>query len=110
MIWIFRRKAKTQCTKFYAKMKLRKTYLPLILSFWNTSMNIVKEIYSRTILLKQKLLLLCGDIEANPGPYNTGIIGERECSERDTYRGNTIENQGCLFVYIIWTYVCHFVL
>ncbi len=23
-----------------------------------------------------------------------------ERSERDTYRGNTIENQGCLFIYI----------
>ncbi len=34
-------------------------------------------------------------------PY---IIGER-----DTYRGNTIENRGCLFIYV-WTYVCHFVL
>ncbi len=32
-------------------------------------------------------------------------------SERDTYRGNTIENRGCLFIYIyVWTYVCHFVL
>ena len=27
-------------------------------------------------------------------------------SERDTYRGNTIENLGCLFIYIyVWTYV-----
>ncbi len=34
------------------------------------------------------------------------IIGER-----DTYRGNTIENRGCLFICIyVWTYVCHFVL
>ncbi len=34
-----------------------------------------------------------------------------ERSERDTYRGNTIENRGCLFIYIyVWTYVCHFVL
>ncbi len=34
-----------------------------------------------------------------------------ERSERDTYRGNTIENRGCLFIYLyIWTYVCHFVL
>ncbi len=36
-------------------------------------------------------------------------------SERDTYRGNTIENWGCLFIYLficiyVWTYVCHFVL
>ncbi len=32
--------------------------------------------------------------------------------ERDTLRGNTIENWGCLFIYIlyVWTYVCHFVL
>ncbi len=28
-------------------------------------------------------------------------------SERDTYRGNTIENRDvCLFIYV-WTYVCH---
>ncbi len=34
-----------------------------------------------------------------------------ERSERDTYRGNTIENRECLFIYIyVWTYVCHFVL
>ncbi len=34
-----------------------------------------------------------------------------ECSERNTYRGNTIENRGCLFIYIyVWTYVCNFVL
>ncbi len=26
-----------------------------------------------------------------------------ECSERDTYRGNTIENRGCLFIYL---YIC----
>ncbi len=32
-----------------------------------------------------------------------------ERSERDTYRGNTIENRGCL-LYICLTYVCHFVL
>ncbi len=38
------------------------------------------------------------------------LIGER-ANERDTYRGNTIENRGCLLVYIyVWTYVCHFVL
>ncbi len=24
----------------------------------------------------------------------------RERSERDTYRGNTIENRGCLFIYL----------
>ncbi len=34
--------------------------------------------------------------------------------EPDTYRGNTIENRGCLFIYLFiymfWTYVCHFVL
>ncbi len=26
------------------------------------------------------------------------VIGERACSERDTYRANTIENRGCLFI------------
>ncbi len=32
-------------------------------------------------------------------------------TERDTYSGNTIENRGCLFIYIyVWTYVCYFVL
>ncbi len=37
------------------------------------------------------------------------LVSER--SERDTYRGNTIKNRGCLFIYIyVWTYVCHFVL
>ncbi len=31
--------------------------------------------------------------------------------ERDTLRGDPIENWGYLFVYIcVWTYVCHFVL
>ncbi len=31
--------------------------------------------------------------------------------ERDTLRGNTIENRGYLLVYIyVWTYACHFVL
>ncbi len=25
-----------------------------------------------------------------------------ECSKRDTYKGNTIENQGCLFVYVFF--------
>ncbi len=34
-------------------------------------------------------------------------------SERDTYRGNTIENRGCQFIYLficiyVWTYVRHF--
>ncbi len=34
-----------------------------------------------------------------------------ERSDWDTLRGNTIENRGCLFVYIYdWMYVCHFVL
>ncbi len=45
--------------------------------------------------------------------FMSRLIGER--SERDTYRGNTIENRGCLFIYLficiyVWTYVCHFVL
>ncbi len=39
------------------------------------------------------------------------VLLASECSERDTYRGNTIENRGYEFVYIyVWTYVCHFVL
>ncbi len=30
-----------------------------------------------------------------------------ERSERDTYRGNTIENRGCLFIYLfIYLYIC----
>ncbi len=29
------------------------------------------------------------------------LVSER--SERDTYRGNTIENRGCLFIYL---YIC----
>ncbi len=28
------------------------------------------------------------------------IIGKRVERERDTYRGNTIENRGCLFIYM----------
>ncbi len=41
------------------------------------------------------------------------ILLASERSERDTYRGNTIENWGCLFIYLficiyVWTYVCHF--
>ncbi len=30
--------------------------------------------------------------------YFVYLVSER--SERDTYRGNTIENRGCLFIYI----------
>ncbi len=28
------------------------------------------------------------------------ILSASERSERDTYRGNTIENRGCLFIYL----------
>ncbi len=30
--------------------------------------------------------------------HTTSLASER--SERDTYRGNTIENRGCLFIYL----------
>ncbi len=49
-------------------------FLPLIWFIWNSSINILKEIHSRTTSLKLKLLLLCGDVEANPGPYNEGKL------------------------------------
>ncbi len=52
--------------------KIELLSLPLIWFIWNGSKNILKEIHSRTTSLKQKLLLLCGDVEANPGPYNKG--------------------------------------
>ncbi len=29
---------------------------------------------------------------------HTSILSASERSERDTYRGNTIENRGCLFI------------
>ena len=76
MILIFRRKTKSQYSKLCTVIKPRKTNnkvellsLPLIWSIWNSSINILKEIHSRTTSLKLKLLLLCGDVEANPGPY-----------------------------------------
>ncbi len=79
VIWIFRRKTKTQYSKLCTAIKPQKTNnkaellsLPLIWSIWNSSINIFKEIHSRTTSLKLKLLLLCGDVEANPGPYNKG--------------------------------------
>ncbi len=34
-------------------------------------------------------------IKVGRDKYTQGVIGER-----DTYRGNTIENRGCLFVYM----------
>ncbi len=86
IIWIFRRKTKTQCSKPCTVMKPRKTInkvellsLPLIWSIWNSSINVSKEIHSRTTSLKQKLLLLCGDVEANPGPYNKGKLPSIQC-------------------------------
>ncbi len=77
MIWIFRRKIKTPSTLFYGTINRRNIsntveFLLLNWSSWKNSINILKEILSRTTSLKQKLLLLCGDVEANPGPYNTG--------------------------------------
>ncbi len=74
MILILRKKTKTQCIQFSTTMKQIKTSLPQIWSIWNSSIDNLKEIYSRDTSLKQKLLLLCGDVEANPGPYNEGYI------------------------------------
>ncbi len=81
MMWIFRRKTKLKSINYCTIIKQPKTNdkaeilsLPLIWFIWNSSINILKEIHSRTTSLKQKLLLLCGDVEANPGPYNKGII------------------------------------
>ncbi len=92
MIWIFRRKTKSQYFKLCTVIKPQRTNnkvellsLPLIWSIWNSSINILKEIHSRTTSLKQKLLLLCGDVEANPGPYNksklTSIQYDVKCNE-----------------------------
>ncbi len=86
MIWIFRRKTKTNSNKVCSKIKQPKAngkeemqFLPLIWSIWNSSINILKEIHSRTTSLKLKLLLLCGDVEANPGPYNEGNLTSIQC-------------------------------
>ncbi len=86
IIWIFRRKTKTNSTKLCSTIKQPKTNckeeiqsLPLIWSIWNSSINILKEIHSRTTSLKLKLLLLCGDVEANPGPYNKGKLTSIQC-------------------------------
>ena len=86
MIWIFRRKTKSQYSKLCTVIKPLKTNnkvellsLPLIWFIWNSSINILKEIYSRTTSLKQKLLLLSGDVEANPGPYNKGKLTSIQC-------------------------------
>ncbi len=86
MIWIFRRKTKTQYPKLCTVIKPRKTnnnlellFLPLIWLIWNSSINFLKEIHSRTTSLKQKLLLICGDVEANPGPYNKGKLTSIQC-------------------------------
>ncbi len=35
------------------------------------------------------------------------ILLASEQSERDTIRGNSIENRGYLFIYYVGTYVCH---
>ncbi len=86
IMWIFRRKSKTQYFKLCTVIKPQKTNnkvellsLPLIWSIWNSSINVSKEIHSRTTSLKQKLLLLCGDVEANPGPYNKGKLTSIQC-------------------------------
>ncbi len=53
----------------------------------------------------------CGKTDPLPNLKFPLALLASEQSERDTLRGNTIDNRGCLFVYIyIWTYVCHFVL
>ncbi len=87
MIWIFRRKTKTQSTKLCTLIKqpkktnnkVEKSLLPLIWFIQKSSINIVKEIHSRTTSLKLKLLLLCGDVEANPGPFNQGKLSSIQC-------------------------------
>ncbi len=86
IIWIFRRKTKTHSIKHCTIIKQPTTYgkeemqsLPLIWFIWNSSINISKEIHSRTTSLNQKLLLLCGDVEANPGPYNKGKLSSIQC-------------------------------
>ncbi len=87
MIWIFRRKTKSQYSKLCTVIKPRKTNnkvellsLPLVWFIWNSTINILKEIHSsRTTSLNKKLLLLCGDVEANPGPSNKGKLTSIQC-------------------------------
>ncbi len=105
MIWIFRRKTKTQYSKLCTVIKPLKTNnkvellsLPLVWSIWNDSINILKEIYSRTASLKQKLLLLCGDVEANPGPYNKGKLTSIQC---DVKMESTITTATCKAINIL---------
>ncbi len=105
MIWIFRRKTKTQYFKLCNVIKPQKTNnkvellsLPLNWSIWNSSINILKEIHSRTTSLKQKLLLLCGDIEANPGPYNKGKLTSFQC---DVKMESTITTATCKAINIL---------
>ena len=84
MVWIFKRKSNTQSIEFCTIMKQQQkatrsetnVSLPLIRSIWNNAnlTSILKEVHSRSVSLKQKLLLLCGGVEANPGPYNEGTI------------------------------------
>ncbi len=105
MIWIFRRKTKTQYFKLCTVIKPQKTNnkvellsLPLIWSIWNGSINILKEIHSRTTSLKQKLLLLCGDVEANPDPYNKGKLTSFQC---DVKMESTITTATCKAINIL---------
>ncbi len=105
MIWIFRRKTKTQYSKICNVIKPQRTNnkvellsLPLNWSIWNSSINILKEIHSKTTSLKQKLLLLCGDVEANPGPYNKGKLTSIKC---DIKMESTITAATCKAINIL---------
>ncbi len=105
IIWIFRRKTKTQYFKLCTVIKPRKTnnkvellFLPLIWLIWNGSINILKEIHSRTTSLKLKLLLQCGDVEANPGPYNKGKL---TCIQCDVKMESTITTATCKAINVL---------
>ncbi len=90
MIWILRMKTRTRSTRCHSsfrrlcsfrkqlkKNKEEKSFaFPLFRLIWCNigPTSLFKEISSRITLLKQKLLLLCGDVEVNPGPYDKGNI------------------------------------
>ena len=80
IIWIFRRKTKSQSANSTTVMRQRhkiggKVFtVHLVQSIWNITgpTNVLKHISYITTFLKKKLLLRCGDVEANPGPYSKG--------------------------------------
>ena len=69
---------------------------------WSDKNKILSDVrYVSVFLLCLSYLCIIAQLPLLLGLINY-IIGER-----DTIRGNSIENQGYLFKYV-WTYVCHF--